>query len=35
VADLLGYTEDQLTGENAITVYARYGVDLSAIPDGA
>lgn len=33
VADLLGYAEDQLTGENTMKVYARYGIDLTAIPD--
>jgi len=33
VADLLGYSEDQLTGENTIKVYARYGIDLTAITD--
>ena len=33
VAGLLGYGEDQLTGENTVKVYARYGVDLTAIPN--
>jgi hypothetical protein len=33
VAGLLGYDEDQLTGENTVKVYARYGIDLTAIPD--
>lgn len=33
VAGLLGYTEDDLTGENTIKVYARYGIDLTAIPE--
>ncbi len=33
VADLLGYDEDQLTGENTVKVYARYEIDLQAIPD--
>lgn len=33
VAGLLGYNEDQLTGENTMKVYARYGIDLPAIPD--
>lgn len=33
VAGLLGYDEDQLTGENTVKVYARYGIDLQAIPD--
>jgi adenylate cyclase class 2 len=33
IAALLGYAEDQLTGENTIKVYARYGIDLTAIAD--
>jgi adenylate cyclase, class 2 len=33
VAGELGFAEDQLTGENTIKVYARYGIDLSTIPD--
>jgi adenylate cyclase class 2 len=33
VAGLLGYSEGQLTGENTIKVYARYGIDLTAISD--
>lgn len=33
VANLLGYTEADLTGENTIKVYARYGIDLAAIPE--
>lgn len=33
VAALLGFSEDQLTGENTLKVYARYGIDLQAIPD--
>lgn len=33
VARLLGYDEDQLTGENTIKVYARYDIDLPSIPD--
>lgn len=33
VAGLLGYVEEQLTGENTIKVYARYGIDLTAIKD--
>lgn len=33
VARLLGFTEDQLTGENTIKVYARYGIDLTAITE--
>ncbi|MGI6872925.1 class IV adenylate cyclase [Amycolatopsis sp. 3B14] len=32
VAGLLGFTEDRLTGENTIKVYARYGIDLASIP---
>jgi adenylate cyclase, class 2 len=33
VAGLLSYDEDQLAGENTVKVYARYGIDLQAIPD--
>ena len=33
VAGLLGYTEGDLTGENTIKVYARYGVDLGSIAE--
>lgn len=33
VAQLLGYDEDQLTGENTTKVYARYGIDLNNISD--
>ena len=33
VAKVLGYTEDQLTSENTIKVYARYDIDITAIPD--
>lgn len=33
VAALLGYSEDQLTGENTTKVYTRYGIDLTAITD--
>lgn len=33
VADLLGYAEDQLTGENTITIYARHNIDLDTIPE--
>jgi len=29
VAETLGYSEDQLTGENTTKVYARYGIDLA------
>lgn len=31
VATLLGYTENQLTGENTMKVYARYGIDLGGV----
>lgn len=31
VGRMLGVSEDDLTGENTIKVYARYGIDLSAI----
>lgn len=33
VAALLGVGADQLTGENTVKVYARYGIDLAAIPE--
>lgn len=33
IAALLGHSEDDLTGENTTKVYARYGIDLSTIPD--
>lgn len=33
VARLLGYGENELTGENTIKVYARYGIDLNEIPE--
>jgi adenylate cyclase class 2 len=33
LAALLGYAEDQLTGEDTIKVYARYGIDLTTITD--
>jgi adenylate cyclase class 2 len=33
VAGLLGYQEDDLTGENTIKIYARYGIDLNTIPE--
>ena len=33
VAELLGYTEEELTGENTTKVYARYGIDLAAISE--
>ncbi|MEQ7124169.1 CYTH domain-containing protein [Actinopolymorpha sp. B11F2] len=32
-AAMLGYDESSLTGENTIKVYARYGIDLTAISD--
>jgi adenylate cyclase, class 2 len=31
VAGLLGYDESQLTGENTMKVYARYGIELGGI----
>lgn len=31
VAQVLGFTEDQLTGENTMKVYARYGIELGEI----
>ncbi|MGW0054909.1 class IV adenylate cyclase [Nocardia nova] len=33
VAELLGYTEHDLTGENTIKIYARHGFDLNTIPE--
>ncbi|TDO35196.1 adenylate cyclase class 2 [Kribbella sp. VKM Ac-2527] len=33
VGKLLGVSEDRLTGENTIKVYARYGIDLGGIDD--
>jgi adenylate cyclase class 2 len=33
VGNVLGIPEDRLTGENTVKVYARYGIDLTAIPD--
>lgn len=33
VAARLGFDESQLTGENTTKVYARYGIDLTAITD--
>lgn len=33
VAGLLGYDESDLTGENTINVYARYGINLVEIPE--
>lgn len=32
VAGLLGYPEADLTGENTIKIYARYGIDLNTVP---
>jgi adenylate cyclase class 2 len=32
VAGLLGFSEESLTGENTVKVYARYGIDLFAHP---
>lgn len=32
VAGLLGYPEADLTGENTIKIYARYGIDLNSVP---
>ena len=32
VAELLGYARSDLTGENTIKIYRRYGYDLSEIP---
>lgn len=29
----LGFTDDRLTSENTTKVYARYGIDLTAIPE--
>lgn len=31
IAELLGYTETDLTGENTIKIYARHGIDINAI----
>lgn len=33
VASLLGCTEADLTGENTIKIYARYGIDLNTITE--
>ncbi len=33
VARLLGYAETQLTGENTVKVYARYGIELESIKE--
>ncbi|MFF0494747.1 class IV adenylate cyclase [Nocardia sp. NPDC004068] len=32
-AELLGYTESDLTGENTIKIYAHHGIDLNTIPE--
>jgi adenylate cyclase class 2 len=31
VGEVLGISEDELTGENTVKVYARYGIDLTEI----
>ncbi|WP_330229020.1 CYTH domain-containing protein [Nocardia sp. NBC_00508] len=31
IAELLGYTEADLTGENTIKIYARHGIDLNTV----
>jgi adenylate cyclase class 2 len=33
VAGILGISEEQLTGENTIKIYQRYGIDLTSIDD--
>ena len=33
VAEILGISEDELTAENTVKVYARYGIDLTEISD--
>jgi adenylate cyclase class 2 len=33
IAGLLGYTEADLTGENTIKIYTRYGIDLNTITE--
>lgn len=33
VAELLGYAESDLTGENTIKIYARHGFDLNTISE--
>ncbi|MEV5650476.1 CYTH domain-containing protein [Nocardia sp. NPDC052254] len=33
VAELLGYTESELTGENTIKIYARHGIDLDTVAE--
>ncbi len=33
VGEALGVSEDELTGENTVNVYARYGIDLTEISE--
>jgi adenylate cyclase class 2 len=33
VAGLLGYSETDLTGENTVKVYRRYGIELEGVPE--
>ncbi|WP_037464226.1 CYTH domain-containing protein [Shimazuella kribbensis] len=33
VAQMLGYRQDQLVGENTLKIYAHYGIDLKKIED--
>ncbi|HEX4393311.1 MAG TPA: class IV adenylate cyclase [Mycobacterium sp.] len=33
VAELLGYSEADLTGENTVKVYRRYGIELEGVPE--
>jgi adenylate cyclase class 2 len=33
VGEVLGISEDELTGENTVKVYTRYGIDLTEIPE--
>jgi adenylate cyclase, class 2 len=33
IASLLGFEESQLTGENTVKIYARYGIDLKSISE--
>ena len=33
VGEDMGISEDELTGENTVKVYARYGIDLTEIPE--
>jgi adenylate cyclase class 2 len=33
IAEVLGYAEHQLTGENTIKIYARYGIELGSIAE--